>query len=299
VDAQPRVHGQAVGTPLLHVVLHRQVRLQVLVRRSHRTDQVRQAPRHRPLGGGLEQQPAPAAAQVRRGQPRLEQGDRRGPGAAPTPGEGTGEHPVPPGRRQVRVAQVPGEGHRVDLAHGHARVVERDELPLREDLGQAGEQLDAVGVVAHELRPRLRQVPQRGDQVRTLGEVDDVHARHARTTALQGSRPCGRSVLDQVPPVAEGVREDGDPPVGLRARLLGEGHARRTQAGVVGREVVRVQEEAHAATGLVTDAGPLVLVGGERQQERPPAAAGATTTQRLPAVSCVSSTSSKPSEPTK
>ena len=53
---------------------------------------------------------------------------------------------------------------------------------------------------------------------------------------LSQSASSGR--LDQVPAIAEGILEDGDGPVGLRAGLLDEADARGDVARVVLREVV-------------------------------------------------------------
>jgi hypothetical protein len=86
--------------------------------------------------------------------------------------------------------------------------------------------------------------------------------------------------LEEVPAVAVQVLEDDDRAVRLVPGLLQEGHSGRAHPGVGGGEVVGVQEEADAATGLVADAGALRVVLGAGEQQ---SGAGARRPGRLDA----------------
>ena len=69
-------------------------------------------------------------------------------------------------------------------------------------------------------------------------------------------------------------------------------HALGLHPGVVGGEIIAVQEEAHPAAGLITDSGRLFGAVGLRQQDLAAPPFGATTTQRLGRPSSVSEGSS-------
>src|SRR5262245_6333613 len=72
--------------------------------------------------------------------------------------------------------------------------------------------------------------------------------------------------LDQVPLVAVEVLEHGNRTIGLMPRRLEEDDAVPSQALVVAGEVIRFEEEADSAAGLVADTGP--LFGSVRPREQ-------------------------------
>src|SRR5687767_223780 len=75
------------------------------------------------------------------------------------------------------------------------------------------------------------------------------------------------SVLDEVPLVAIQVPEDGNDSVLLIPRRLDELHSAGEKGPVVPMEVICLQEEPHAAAGLVPDGGPLSRIACAAQDE--------------------------------
>src|SRR5581483_5500503 len=104
-------------------------------------------------------------------------------------------------------------------------------------------------------------------------------ARHVNALETFASRRLRRRAwllsarLDQIDAVAVEVEEDGDAAVLGVARAFGELDAFGAERGVVGVEVVGVQEEEHAAAGLMADRGALAIVGGAREEQLGAAAA--------------------------
>ena len=59
--------------------------------------------------------------------------------------------------------------------------------------------------------------------------------------------------LYQVPKIAERVLENAHRPIGFMTRLFLESDALGLHCGIVAGEIIRMQKEAHAATGLVAN----------------------------------------------
>ena len=94
-----------------------------------------------------------------------------------------------------------------------------------------------------------------------------------RQRAPTGADDVGAAVgrLDQVPPVAERIAEDGHPPVGFLPRLLQEDDPGLAEARPVPPEIVGVQEQEHPPSGLVADRPALRLPHRLREQDARPA----------------------------
>ena len=73
--------------------------------------------------------------------------------------------------------------------------------------------------------------------------------------------------LNQVPEISIQIFEDGDGAVGLFLRLADEFDLVCLEGAVVAPEVVGVEEEKDAASGLIADAGGLLGRGGSSQEE--------------------------------
>ena len=82
------------------------------------------------------------------------------------------------------------------------------------------------------------------------------------------------SGLDQVPEVSIQIFEDGDGAVGLFLGLADEFDLVCLEGVVVAPEVVGVEEEEDAASGLIADAGGLFGCGGAGEEEVGPGGAG-------------------------
>ena len=116
--------------------------------------------------------------------------------------------------------------------------------------------------------------------------------------STNGSATRRRTGFDQIPGIAVAILEHDDRAVWLDARFATEVHAGRAQACVVGCEVVGVQEEGDASTGLIPDAVSAVARYLARASRRPIVdPGGRTTIQRFVSVRRVSSTSTKPRTP--
>ena len=98
-------------------------------------------------------------------------------------------------------------------------------------------------------------------------ETVETRRRFIRHQGPKGFRPrqaCTRpqiriARLDQVPPVAVNVLEDGDDPVRLGPRRLDEADTLAFVSGVISREVVRFQKQEHATATLIADCNALPL----------------------------------------
>jgi hypothetical protein len=67
--------------------------------------------------------------------------------------------------------------------------------------------------------------------------------------------------LDEIPTVSVTIFKYDHGPVCLNSGLLGHANTARHEASVIGREIVCVQEEAHAPTSLPADGGTLLIRG--------------------------------------
>ena len=64
--------------------------------------------------------------------------------------------------------------------------------------------------------------------------------------------------LYQVPEIAERIFKHSDSSIRFMPRRLSKCHALFKHSGMVAREIVRVQKEAHPAASLVADGGVLL-----------------------------------------
>src|SRR5690349_7835977 len=94
----------------------------------------------------------------------------------------------------------------------------------------------------------------RGSSTQPVHELFDTCGGAPRNSTSPSCRPFGPSRLNEVPAVAVEVLEHGNATVDLMARRLEESHAGRAHPGVVGGEVVSLQEQEDAPATLISDA---------------------------------------------
>src|SRR6202012_512996 len=82
------------------------------------------------------------------------------------------------------------------------------------------------------------------------------------------------STFDQIPPIAVKILEHDDGAVFLVARLFDEPDAMRSHRAMIAPEIVGVDEQKNASTGLITDAAGLHFVDGLGKQQRRAAVSG-------------------------
>lgn len=73
--------------------------------------------------------------------------------------------------------------------------------------------------------------------------------------------------LEEIPPIAEGIDEDGNGSVDLMAGRLEERDACGKHGGVIAAEVVGKEKEADPPAGLIADCGALPFALGPGEQE--------------------------------
>ncbi|ARU00311.1 hypothetical protein LOKVESSMR4R_00982 [Yoonia vestfoldensis] len=74
--------------------------------------------------------------------------------------------------------------------------------------------------------------------------------------------------MDQVPPIAERISEDGNMAIGCVARRAYEAETACLHLCVIFVEIIRLQEQPDAPAALVADGGALPFIDCAGQQER-------------------------------